>query len=370
MGFSCGIVGLPNVGKSTLFNAITKSSVEAANYPFCTIDPNHGVVAVPDDRLAVLSRICESRKIVPTTVEFIDIAGLVKGASQGEGLGNQFLGHIRQTDAIVQVVRVFEDANITRDAPVNPLSDIDIIHTELILSDLDTAQKRMATVEKAARSGADKEAVARKTVLDRILKHLGEGKLMNQFAYTDEEWKLLIREMHFLTIKPMLIVANIGEGEVGKHQESRHWQPLVDFCKSHQFQLIPLSARLESEVSELAKTDEASAKEYLEAAGLKEPGLNRLILAGYELLSLITYFTAGETETRAWTIKKGTLAPGAAGVIHSDFEKGFIKAEIVSYEDLQTLGSYAKAREAGKLRIEGKTYEVKDGDVCHFRFNN
>lgn len=369
MGFSCGIVGLPNVGKSTLFNAITKSSVDASNYPFCTIDPNLGIVPVPDERLAVLAKVCESKKIVPTTVEFIDIAGLVKGASKGEGLGNKFLSHIRQVDAIVQVVRVFEDPNITRDSPVDPLSDIDIIHTELIICDLDTVSKRFSAIEKAARAGTDKEAKARVETLERVRAHLESGKLMNQFPHSEEEFKQVLRDLQLLTIKPMLVVANIGENDIGKHEKSPHWPKLAAFCKEHGFELIPLSAKMESEVSELSKIDEAGAREYLAAAGLSEPGLNRLVLAGYRLLKLLTFFTSGETETRAWTVKAGSLAPQAAGVIHSDFEKGFIKAEIVSYEDLSGLGSYAKVREAGKLRIEGKTYLIKDGDVCHFRFN-
>jgi hypothetical protein len=369
LGFSCGIVGLPNVGKSTLFNAITKSSVEAANYPFCTIEPNQGIVAVPDSRLAVLAKICESVKTIPTTVEFIDIAGLVKGASKGEGLGNKFLSHIRQVDAIVEVVRIFEDANITRDTPVDPLADLDIIHTELILADLDSAEKRLLTLEKALRSG-DKDAKLKKEILDRVLAHLGSGKLLNQMQYTEAENVLVLRELHFLTIKPMLFVANVAESEVTSYESNPHWSKLKSFADSLGFSVIPLSAKLESEVSELAKSDEASAMEYLEAAGLKEPGLNRLIIEGYRILNLITYFTAGETETRAWTIQKNTLAPQAAGVIHSDFEKGFIKAEVASYADLSSLGSYAKCRENGKLRIEGKAYVVQDGDVCHFRFNN
>lgn len=369
MGFSCGIVGLPNVGKSTLFNAITKSQVEASNYPFCTIEPNQGIVAVPDPRIENLVKICESKKSVPTTVEFIDIAGLVKGASQGEGLGNKFLSHIRQVDAICQVVRVFDDVNITRDTPVNPLGDLDIICTELIIADLDTLTKRKQVLEKTVRAGSDKDAKGKLDVLLRAEAHLNAGKLLNQFTYTEMEFQAVFRDLHFLTIKPMLIVANVAEAEVTTYEKNRFWPELKAFADSHHFSLVPLSAKMESEISELAKSDEAAAKEFLEAAGITEPGLNRLILEGYKMLGLITFFTAGETETRAWTLKKGSLAPQAAGVIHSDFEKGFIKAEVASYADLVELGSYAKCREAGKLRIEGKSYVIVDGDVCHFRFN-
>ncbi len=308
MGFSCGIVGLPNVGKSTLFNAITKSQVEASNYPFCTIEPNQGIVAVPDPRLKELTRICESKKEVPTTVEFIDIAGLVKGASQGEGLGNKFLSHIRQVDAICQVVRVFDDANITREQPLDPIGDLEIIHTELILADLDTLTKRKQMLEKAVRAAADKEAKQKLDILIRAETHLGTGKLLNQLEYTETEFQAAFRDLHFLTIKPMLIVANVAEAEVTSYEKNRFWPELKKFADAHRFALIPLSAKMESEISDLAKSDEAGAKEYLEAAGLTEPGLNRLIVEGYNLLGLVTFFTSGETESRAWTVKKGYRA--------------------------------------------------------------
>jgi len=366
MGFSCGIVGLPNVGKSTLFNAVTRSSVEAANYPFCTIEPNHGVVAVPDPRVDTLSNIFKSKKKIYTTVDFVDIAGLVKGASKGEGLGNQFLANIRETDAVVQVVRIFDDPDVIHDGAINPLNDIEIINTELILADLDTAEKRLDRLQKLTRSGNDKTAFRKKEILEKVREHLLSEKLLNRASFTSEEMQLIISECGFLTIKPMLIAANISENQIPDISQNSDFKKLESYAIENNYPLVELSARMECELCAL---NEEGVKEYLTMTGLSESGLSRLIKAGYHTLGLITFLTTGEDETRAWTIRKGATAPDAAGVIHSDFKKGFIKAEVISYEDLRAFGSYAKARENGKIRIEGKEYIIKDGDVCHFRFN-
>jgi GTP-binding protein YchF len=362
-----GIVGLPNVGKSTLFNAVTKTrKAQAANYPFCTIDPNIGTVTVPDERLAKLSGISQSQKLIPAAIEFVDIAGLVKGASQGEGLGNQFLTHIREVDAIIQVVRCFEDSNIHHvSGTVDPVRDIEVINTELVLSDLATAQKRLDKNQKSARGG-DKEAKAEMALLEKLIPHLNEGKLALGFTMTDEE-KLLIKNFFLLTSKPTLFACNVAEGDLAKAESNPYVLQVREYVKKHHdCEAVIISAQIESDLVDLS---EAEQKEYLESLGVKESGVGGLIRATYHLLGLRTYFTTGEKETRAWTIHQGDKAPAAAGVIHSDFERGFIAAETTAYEDLVRLGSFAKAREAGKLRIEGKEYEVQDGDVMEFRFN-
>lgn len=367
MGFSCGIVGLPNVGKSTLFNAITKSNIDAANYPFCTIEPNQGVVSVPDPRLNRLAEINSSQKIIPAVVEFIDIAGLVAGASKGEGLGNKFLGHIREVDAICHVVRLFSDPNVTHVKEADPISDLEIIFTELILADLESLEKRKNLLEKQTRSG-NKEALKKVFFIEELIKSLSEGHIIQSLDLSSKEEieLLLLKELQLITAKPFLIIGNVNESQVGSYQNDSLFQSFASYCQKNNFSLITLSAKFENELREL---DEASAKELLTSEGLKESGLDRLIVEGYHLLDLITFFTSGEKETRAWTIKNGSKAPQAAGKIHTDFEKGFIKAETVSFEDLTNDGSYHKCRELGNVRIEGKEYLAKDGDVFVFRFN-
>jgi GTP-binding protein YchF len=369
-----GIVGLPNVGKSTLFNAITKTrKAQAANYPFCTIEPNVGVVTVPDARLEVLSKISKALKIIPAAIEIVDIAGLVKGASQGEGLGNQFLSHIREVDAIIQVVRCFEDADIHHvSGSVDPLRDIEVILTELILCDLASAEKQLDRLQKTARGG-DKTAKAQVAVLEKMIPHLNSGKPALICPLEPDE-KAVAKTFFFLTNKPTLFACNVKEGdlaELGKGERAsdtgKRVKQVEDYCKEHLgAQAVIISAQIEAELMELPEEDQ---KAYLTDLGVEESGVGTLIRAVYHLLGLRTYFTTGEKETRAWTIHIGDKAPQAAGVIHSDFERGFIAAETVAYEDLKTLGSLAKARETGKLRIEGKEYEVKDGDVLEFRFN-
>lgn len=348
MSFSIGIVGLPNVGKSTLFKALTKKQVEAANYPFCTIDPNVGVVAVPDERLEKLAAVSHSAKIVPTAIEFIDIAGIVKGAHQGEGLGNKFLANIREVDAIVQVVRQFSDANVIHVAgAVNPESDRETINLELIFADLQTIEKRFDANNKEARAGK-KEALELQPVLEKVKAGLESGKLANEVIIDPEE-KLLLKDLCLLTMKPMIYVLNVDEDKIFQ---------ATDY--------LTVSAKIEAELAELPP---AEAKVYLQELKLDASGLDRLIVRAYRALDLITYFTAGEMETKAWTIKTGTKAPQAAGVIHTDFEKGFIRAEIINWQDLVEAGGEAKAREKGLIRLEGKDYLMQDGDVAHFRFS-
>ncbi|VVC76702.1 Ribosome-binding ATPase YchF [Aquicella siphonis] len=362
MGLKCGIVGLPNVGKSTLFNCLTKAGVAASNYPFCTIEPNVGIVGVPDPRLDKIAEIVKPQRILPTTVEFVDIAGIVKGASQGEGLGNKFLSHIRETDAIVQVVRCFEDSNVTHVAgKVSPAQDIEVINTELALADLETVDRAIQRVQKGVKSG-DKASLIELGLLERIKKQLDQGKPARALDFTKEE-KPLLNSLHLLTLKPTLYAANVSETGFTSN-------PLLDevrkIAESEKAQVVVICAAIEAEIAEL---DDTEKEIFLAELNLEEPGLNRLIHSAYKLLNLETYFTAGEKEVRAWTIHVGDSAPQAAGVIHTDFEKGFIRAEVISYEDFIRFGGEQGAKEAGKWRLEGKEYIVKDGDIMHFRFN-
>lgn len=362
MALQCGIVGLPNVGKSTLFNCLTKAQVAAENYPFCTIEPNTGIVPVPDPRLAALADIVKPERVLPTTVEFVDIAGIVAGASQGEGLGNKFLAHIRETDAIVQVVRCFDDENVTHVAgKVSPTTDIDVINTELALADLETVEKTMLRVGKTVRSG-DKTAQHEYALLERIKAQLNEGKPARALTFTKEDLTI-IKSFHLLTMKPTLYVANVSESGF---TDNPYLDEVRARANAENAQVVVICAAIEAQIATLDDEDKAL---FLAEFNLTEPGLDRLIHAGYQLLHLDTYFTAGVKEVRAWTIPVGATAPQAAGVIHTDFEKGFIRAEVIAYNDFIQYRGEAGAKEAGKWRLEGKDYIVKDGDVMHFRFN-
>ncbi len=364
MGFNCGIVGLPNVGKSTLFNAITAAGAEAANYPFCTIDPNVGIVTLPDERIDVLVRMYHPPKIVPSAIEFVDIAGLVKGASKGEGLGNQFLSHIREVDALAHVVRCFDDPNVVHvDGSVNPKRDIEVIEAELIFKDLDTVEKKKYEAERKSKTG-DKKLKAEFDFYTRAHTHLLTGRLMRYFDTQNEDEKLWLRDLHLITNKPVMYVCNVHEKEV--NMENSYVKAVREIAAKEGAKVVTVSAAVEAEVAELPVEERGG---FLAELGLSESGLNKVVREGYDLLHLITFFTAGPKEVHAWTVRKGSTAPQAAGVIHSDFEKGFIRAEIMKYDDLVRLGSEQAVKDNGVLHIEGKEYLVEDGDIVHFRFN-
>ena len=364
MALTAGIVGLPNVGKSTLFNAITKAGALAANYPFATIDPNVGIVEVPDSRLLKLEEMVQPKKTIPTTFEFTDIAGIVKGASQGEGLGNKFLSHIREVDAICQVVRAFDDENVTHvSGRVNPLDDIEVINMELVLADLESVEKRLPKIEKMARQ-KDKTAEMELRILSKIKETLEEGKPVRSIEFNDEDQKW-VNQAQLLTSKKMLYIANVGEDEIGDEDNDKV-KAIREYAEKEDSEVIVISAKIEEEIATL---DDEDKEMFLEDLGIEEPGLDRLIRTTYDLLGLSTYFTAGVQEVRAWTFRQGMTAPQCAGIIHTDFERGFIRAEVTSYEDYVEHGGENGAKEAGKQRLEGKEYIMKDGDIVHFRFN-